>query len=118
MAADLGTGALFVAGGPDLFPKLKRRQFEVEALIGLDFLPREIRNGSSECVVGAGATLAAAAGDAHFNNRFAGYAEAAGLVSSPPLRNGGPIRGNLCVVTRCNYYDKTCQWRKAARFCM
>ena len=42
MAADLGPRAMFVAGGTDLFPKLKRRQFEVEALIGLDFLPRTI----------------------------------------------------------------------------
>jgi len=109
---------MFVSGGTDLFPKLKRRQFEVEALIGLDFLPREIRNGSSECVVGAGVTLAAAAGDAHLNNMFAGYAEAAGLVSSPPLRNVGTVGGNLCVDTRCNYYDMTYEWRKAAGFCM
>ena len=118
MAADLGPRAMFVAGGTDLFPKLKRRQFEVEALIGLDFLPRGIRNGSSECVVGAGVTLAAATGDAHLNSMFTGYAEAAGLVSSPPLRNVGTVGGNLCVDTRCNYYDMTYEWRKAAGFCM
>ncbi len=118
MAADLGPRAMFVAGGTDLFPKLKRRQFEVETLIGLDFLPREIRNGSNECIVGAGVTLATASHDAHLNERFAGYAEAAGLVSSPPLRNAGTAGGNLCVDTRCNYYDMTYEWRKAAGFCM
>lgn len=118
MAADLGPRAMFVAGGTDLFPKLKRRQFEVEALIALDFLPREIRNGSNQCEVGAGATLAAASHDAHLNASFAGYAEAAGLVSSPPLRNAGTAGGNLCVDTRCNYYDMTYEWRKAAGFCM
>jgi 4-hydroxybenzoyl-CoA reductase subunit beta len=118
MAADLGPRAMFVAGGTDLFPKLKRRQFEVEALIGLDFLPREIRNGSSECIVGAGVTLAAASTDVHLKESFAGYAEAAGLVSSPPLRNAGTVGGNLCVDTRCNYYDMTYEWRKAAGFCM
>jgi len=118
MAADLGPRAMFVAGGTDLFPKLKRRQFEIDTLIALDFLPRDIRNGSTECVVGAGVTLAAASSDEHLVQNFAGYAEAAGLVSSPPLRNAGTAGGNLCVDTRCNYYDMTYEWRKAAGFCM
>ena len=119
MATDLGPRAMFVAGGTDLFPKLKRRQFEIEALIGLDFLPRQVRNGSSGSItLDAGVTLAAAAGDENINKSFAGYAEAAGLVSSPPLRNAGTIGGNLCVDTRCNYYDMTYEWRKAAGFCM
>jgi Aerobic-type carbon monoxide dehydrogenase, middle subunit CoxM/CutM homologs len=118
MAADLGPRAMFVAGGTDLFPKLKRRQFDVETLIGLDFLPRQVHNGSTECVVDAGVTLAAASNDAYLNQSLVGYAEAAGLVSSPPLRNAGTVGGNLCVDTRCNYYDMTYEWRKAAGFCM
>jgi 4-hydroxybenzoyl-CoA reductase subunit beta len=118
MAAELGPRAMFVAGGTDLFPKLKRRQFEVEALIGLDFLPREIRSGSDETEVGAGVTLAWASHDSHLIDDFSGYAQAAGLVSSPPLRNAGTIGGNLCVDTRCNYYDMTYEWRKAIGFCM
>lgn len=118
MAAELGPRAMFVAGGTDLFPKLKRRQFEVEALIGLDFLPHLIRSGADETEVGAGVTLASAAADAHLSSHFSGYAEAAGLVSSPPLRNAGTIGGNLCVDTRCNYYDMTYEWRKAVGFCM
>ncbi len=43
MAAEHGPRAMFVAGGTDLYPKLKRRQFEVDTLIGLDFLQRGIR---------------------------------------------------------------------------
>ena len=118
MAAELGSRAMFVAGGTDLFPKLKRRQFEIDTVIGLDFLPREIHNGSNECTVDAGVTLADASRDEHVNARFKGYADATGLVSSPPLRNAGTIGGNLCVDTRCNYYDMTYEWRKAAGFCM
>ena len=114
MAADLGPKAMFVAGGTDLYPKLKRRQFEVDALIGLDFLDRRI-DGSH---VGAGTTLADISRDAHLNERYRGYAQAAGLVSSPPLRNAGTAGGNLCVDTRCNYYDMTYEWRKAIGFCM
>jgi 4-hydroxybenzoyl-CoA reductase subunit beta len=118
MATELGPRAMFVAGGTDLFPKLKRRQFEVEALIGLDFLSRDVRPGTQETELGAGVTLASASTDTHLASRFHGYAEAAGLVSSPPLRNAGTIGGNLCVDTRCNYYDMTYEWRKAIGFCL
>lgn len=118
MAAELGPRAMFVAGGTDLFPKLKRRQFEIDTLIGLGCLGRGIRNGQAECHLDAGVTLAAATADVHLMAGFAGYAEAAGLVSSPPLRNAGTVGGNLCVDTRCNYYDMTYEWRKAAGFCL
>jgi 4-hydroxybenzoyl-CoA reductase subunit beta len=118
MATELGPRAMFVAGGTDLFPKLKRRQFEVEALIGLDFLSRQVRPGSQETELGAGVTLSAASADEHLGSHFQGYAEAAGQVSSPPLRNAGTIGGNLCVDTRCNYYDMTYEWRKAIGFCL
>ena len=110
MAATLGSKGMFVAGGTDLFPKLKRRQFDVEALISLDFLER----GITADRVGAGATLA----DIARHTELQGYAQAAGLVSSPPLRNAGTAGGNLCVDTRCNYYDMTYEWRKAIGFCM
>src|SRR5579859_6044291 len=111
MARELGPKAMFVAGGTDLFPKLKRRQFEIEALVGLDFLDRRI-DGET---VGAGATLADIASHPGVPR---GYAQAAGLVSSPPLRNAGTAGGNLCVDTRCNYYDMTYEWRKAIGFCL
>ena len=110
LAADLGPRAMFVAGGTDLLPKLKRRQFDVDTLIGLDFLDRSV----SADHVGAGATLAEIAR----HDELQGYAQAAGLVSSPPLRNAGTAGGNLCVDTRCNYYDMTYEWRKAIGFCL
>jgi len=111
---DAGPVGQFVAGGTDLYPKLKRRQFEIDTLIGLDFLGRDVDDG----FIAAGMTLSDASRDPGLQRRYPGYAEAAGLVSSPPLRNSGTIGGNLCVDTRCNYYDMTYEWRKAAGFCL
>ena len=120
MAAELGPRAMFVAGGTDLFPKLKRRQFDVDALIDLECLRAQavVRHADGVTSIGAALTLADAAADPGLVRDFAGYAEAAAQVSSPPLRNAGTIGGNLCVDTRCNYYDMSYEWRKAIGFCM
>jgi len=45
-------------------------------------------------------------------------AHAAELVSTPLLRNMGTLGGNLCLDTRCNYYNQTYEWRQAIDFCM
>ncbi|MDQ6773113.1 MAG: FAD binding domain-containing protein [Candidatus Dormibacteraeota bacterium] len=112
MAAELGPGAMLVAGGTDLFPKLKRRQFEPDTLIGLSHLAELRRRDGPR--LGALVTLAEAAQ----TSPHPGYSEACGLVSSPPLRNAGTIGGNLCVDTRCNYYDMTYEWRRSIGFCL
>ena len=49
---------------------------------------------------------------------YRAVADAARVVSTPPLRNMGTIGGNLLLDTRCNYYDQTYEWRKAIDFCM
>ena len=112
---------MLVAGGTDLYPKLKRRQFEPDTLVGLSHLGelKHVRGhpaGGFE--VGALVTLREAAAHPGLVAAHPGYAEAAGLVSSPPLRNVGTIGGNLCADTRCNYYDMTYEWRKSIGFCM
>jgi 4-hydroxybenzoyl-CoA reductase subunit beta len=120
-AAELGPRGMLVAGGTDLFPKLKRRQFEPDTLVGLTHLRelRRVRGSAADgFVLGALVTLREAAGHPALAAALPGYAEAAGLVSSPPLRNVGTIGGNLCVDTRCNYYDMTYEWRRSIGFCM
>src|SRR5262249_54681564 len=68
--------------------------------------------------IGATTTLAAVAGHAEIARHVPALARAAGLVSSPQLRNMGTIGGNVCVDTRCNYYNQSYPWRKAVGFCM
>ena len=117
MVAAHGEKAMLVAGGTDLFPNLKRRQFEPEVLVQVPRLPG-VRRDDGHFALGATVTLAQAAADPALRAALPGFAQAAGLVSSPPLRNAGTVGGNLCVDTRCNYYNQTFEWRKSIGFCM
>src|SRR5439155_15409632 len=69
-------------------------------------------------LIGAGTTLTSIATDARVRERYAALAEAAGLVSTPQLRNMGTIGGNVCLDTRCNWYDQSLFWRTAEGYCM
>ncbi len=118
LMAELGNDAMIVAGGTDLYPKMKRGQFTPKNLVSLQSLPemKGIRLESDGMWIGAGETLTTVARHAKVIELFPGLAQAAGSVSSPQLRNGGTIGGNVFVDTRCNYYDQTFFWRHAAGF--
>ena len=123
MHADAGPHAMYVAGGTDLYPNMKRRHQEpkvVVALSGIDELQVSDgrTGGQSDAVLSAGMTLTQLS-DSPTVRRFApAVAHAASLVSTPLLRNMGTLGGNLCLDTRCNYYNQTFEWRKAIDFCM
>jgi len=121
LMAEHGRDAMLVAGGTDLYPNMKRRQFEPKVLVGLRGL-RELRgvrgSAAGGFTLGAGTTLSAVAGHRDIMRAWPALATAAGLVSSPQLRNMGTIGGNVCVDTRCNYYNQSHEWRKAIGFCM
>ena len=120
LLAQHGSDAMLVAGGTDLFPNMKRRQFEPKYLVGLNAL-RELRGVKREngnIVIGAATTLTQLSNDPTIQRSHPALNTAASLVSSPQLRNAGTLGGNLCLDTRCNYYDQTYFWRKAIGFCM
>jgi len=110
---------MLIAGGTDLFPNMKRRQFTPQVLISLGRVKgaREISNGSG-LHIAAGATLTEVASDPTVRAKYAALAQAAGVVSTPQLRNMGTIGGNLCLDTRCNWYDQSLFWRTAEGYCM
>jgi 4-hydroxybenzoyl-CoA reductase subunit beta len=110
--------SMYVAGGTDVYPKMKRRQFQPERVIALaGVVPHAISNGSG-MRIGAGATLTAVSEHPKVRDGYRALAEAAGLVSTPQLRNMGTIGGNVCLDTRCNWYDQSLFWRTAEGFCM
>ena len=68
--------------------------------------------------IGATATLHQLATNPDIQQRLPALATAAGLVSTPHLRRMGTFGGNLCLDTRCTYYDQNYHWRKSIDFCM
>ncbi len=119
LLADHGPEAMAVAGGTDLFPNMKRRQFTPKLLVALRNLEEASglrANGGLD--IGALATLSEVAASPVVNARWPAVARSAGLVSSPPLRNAGTMGGNLCVDTRCNYYNQSEFWRASIGYCM
>jgi 4-hydroxybenzoyl-CoA reductase subunit beta len=127
LLAGAPAGAMLVAGGTDLLPNMKRRQQVPSTLIGLRRIAelRQICNGDPSTplragglTIGAGVTLTELIRDQRVRNACGALWQAAAQVATPHLRNMGTLGGNLCLDTRCNYYDQNYEWRKAIDFCM
>jgi len=119
--ADAGESAMFVAGGTDLWPNMKRRQQTprtVVALGGVRELAGIRMRDDGGVTIGALASLAEVAAHPLLRAKYPAVARAAELVSTPTLRHMGTIGGNLLLDTRCNYYDQTEEWRRAIDYCM
>ncbi len=112
---------MLVAGGTDLLPNLKRRQFDASVLVSLSGIPGFARiegDARSGMTIGAGATLDGLAAHPGLGREYRALAQACGLVSTPQIRYMGTLGGNLMVDPRCNYYNQTQAWRQAVGFCM
>jgi len=115
-----GERARAVAGGTDLWPNLKRRHQRAEvvvSLMGIDGLAA-IDAASPEARLGATARLSALLADPALVARFPALARALASISSPALRNMGTLGGNLCLDTRCTYYNQSEEWRRAIGYCL
>jgi len=119
LASPAPGGAMLVAGGTDLLPNMKRRQQTPGTLIGLRCIAelKGISNGDG-LSIGAGTTLSEIVHDNRIRTQYGALWQAASHVATPHLRNMGTIGGNLCLDTRCNYYDQNYEWRKAINFCL
>jgi 4-hydroxybenzoyl-CoA reductase subunit beta len=115
MKADAGPDGMYVAGGTDLYPNMKRRHQEPKVVISLMAVPELKADG---IVLGAGILLSDLSAHPTIRQSAPAVGVAAALVSTPLLRNMGTLGGNLCLDTRCNYYNQSYEWRKAIDFCM
>ena len=112
--------ALYLAGGTDLVVNLRRRMREPDHVIHLRRLGdlRGITVQAGRLSIGALTTLNALAAHPEVLRRLAALAQAAGVVAGPTIRTMGTLGGNLCLDTRCRYYNQSFFWRKANDFCL
>jgi 4-hydroxybenzoyl-CoA reductase subunit beta len=121
LLADHGSEAMLLAGGTDLVPNLQMKLFEprvvldlkpIRALRGIAFSP------DAGLRIGALTTLAEVLNCALIREQFPVLASAVGTIAGPLQRNMGTIGGNLCLETRCLWYNQSYFWRKALGGCL
>jgi 4-hydroxybenzoyl-CoA reductase subunit beta len=115
-----GTSAMPLAGGTDLLPNMKRRQQVPRTLMSLRHIESltQVQLEDSGSRLGACLTLSDIAEDRRFRNGMMALVQAASQVATPQIRNMATLGGNICLDTRCNYYDQSYEWRKAINFCL
>jgi len=125
--------AMPIAGGTDLMPNMKHRLFTPRHLVALKGI-RELHGvwmadaeghavdadspAAAQVVIGACTTLSEMARDPLVRRALPSLARAAGQVAGPQIRNQGTLGGNLCLDTRCTYYNQSFFWRQALGFCL
>lgn len=119
--ANYGSDIRVLAGGTDLIPSMRQKLFEPEYVIDLRGISdlggiRPQSDGSVE--IGALTTIRAIERSALLREHYPVLTEAAATVASPVLRNMGTIGGNICLDTRCLWYNQSLTWRKGCGFCI
>jgi 4-hydroxybenzoyl-CoA reductase subunit beta len=115
-----GSDLQVVAGGTDLIPSMKQGLFsprlllDLKAIRGLDFIEHE----PDGLKIGALVRVSRLADSRLIAGEYAVLHEAAKTVASPLLRNMGTLGGNLCLDTRCLYYNQSAFWRESLGYCL
>ena len=112
--------ARLLAGGTDLVPNMRRGIARPSILIdlgevtGLD----AVTFAPEGTWIGARLRLAQLASDASFAAAWPAITQAAGSIAGPGHRSAATVGGNLCLDTRCVFYNQSEWWRAANDYCL
>jgi len=120
LLAKHASDAQIVAGGTDLLPSLRQRLFAPQYLVDIRGVGelRGIRPRQGGLEIGALTTLTAIERSPEIALSYPVLREAAQTVASPVLRNMGTLGGNICLDTRCLWYNQSLAWRRSCGFCI
>jgi len=113
-------GARFIAGGTDLLVNMRRGITGPALLVdlsGIDELA-EIETSEAGTTIGAGVTIATLGRHPVIASQYRAIAQAAEAIAGPGHRTMGTVGGNLCLDTRCIYYNQSEWWRHANNYCL
>src|SRR5690242_8926106 len=109
-----------LGGGTDLVVNIRRGIVAPPVLIDVNDVPelRSIKADAHALEIGAAVTLAELAAHPDVMRHFSAVAQAAGHIAGPTHRNMGTVGGNLCLDTRCIFYNQSEWWRDANAHCL
>ncbi|HEY4646083.1 MAG TPA: 4-hydroxybenzoyl-CoA reductase subunit beta [Steroidobacteraceae bacterium] len=113
-------GSRFLAGGTDLIVNLRRGLGNPAVLIDLNGIEEldTLTCTEAGAYIGGGVTLVELGACAAIRERHAAIAEAVTAIAGPSHRNLATVGGNLCLDTRCIYYNQSEWWRHANGYCL
>jgi 4-hydroxybenzoyl-CoA reductase subunit beta len=112
--------ARLLGGGTDLLVNI-RRGIEAPPVVIEMANVRELRAitvNEHTLQIGACVTLSELASHAEIQKYYPVVAQAAGCIAGPTQRNMGTVGGNICLDTRCIYYNQSEWWRAANQHCL
>ena len=112
--------ARYLAGGTDLIPNLRRGLGAPDVLISLAKIPefRQFEASGDSLVIGAGVNIAELATSDLLRKSYPAISMAAASIAGPAHRGMATVGGNLCLDTRCVFYNQSKWWRAANNFCL
>ena len=112
--------ARYLAGGTDLIVNMRRGLVETDLLIDLTGIAElaTLSAGAPGLTIGAGVTLADLTDNPAVLNDYPAIFQAASAVAGPGHRAAATVGGNLCLDTRCLYYNHSDWWRRANDYCL
>lgn len=112
--------ALLIAGGTDLLVNIRRGIVDARTLIELSAIEemKSISQDEEGWNIGAGVTLSTLAKSGALAEVFPAVQQAAKSVAGPTHRAVATVGGNLCLDTRCVFYNQSEWWREANNYCL
>jgi 4-hydroxybenzoyl-CoA reductase subunit beta len=109
-----------LGGGTDLVVNIRRGIVAPTVLIDMNRVSelRAIKSDVDTLEIGASVTLADLAAHPDVVRHYPVVAQAAKFIAGPTHRNMGTVGGNICLDTRCIYYNQSEWWRDANNHCL
>jgi 4-hydroxybenzoyl-CoA reductase subunit beta len=109
-----------IGGGTDLIVNIRRGIESPPVLIDMNGVSElhGITADARRLEIGASVTVAEVAGHKEIVAHYPVLAQAAHVIAGPTHRNMGTVGGNLCLDTRCIYYNQSEWWRAANKHCL
>jgi 4-hydroxybenzoyl-CoA reductase subunit beta len=118
---DAGPEAMILAGGTDVVPNLQMKLFAPRVLVDIKAIAElhgiaQVEDGALR--IGALTTLAEIERSVAVKMKYAVLASAVKTIAGPLQRNMGTLGGNLCLETRCVWYNQSEFWRESLGGCL